>query len=185
MNLLASPASSLIDPFQSHIDLRFTFQITGKKGNMASTPNTSRRKASKRKRAGLKKSRLVRRKTTLGSPRTTLTRKTGISKHKDRSSKNPKRHDARRALKYAKVTLLPPSMKPLEEVCGRLRPSHLLLLAASRTVYYLGSWFANLTFRTVSNKRPSRKIMSSYQREMSTSLVIAVARRRSLNGLYT
>ncbi|PLB44588.1 hypothetical protein P170DRAFT_288901 [Aspergillus steynii IBT 23096] len=80
---------------------------------MASTPNTTRRKVSK-KRAGLKKkSRPIRRPTTLGSPRTKLTRKAGISKR----IKRPKRQDPRRALKYANLAILPPPTKPFEENC--------------------------------------------------------------------
>ncbi|KAI9043995.1 DUF2293 domain-containing protein [Aspergillus affinis] len=87
---------------------------------MASTPNTLRRKVSK-KRAAVKKSRPARRQTTLGSPRTKLTRKAGISKRKGRS-KNPKRQDARRALKYAKLGILPPPTKPFEENCFQRTP---------------------------------------------------------------
>ncbi|KAK1138314.1 hypothetical protein N8T08_002855 [Aspergillus melleus] len=74
------------------------------------------------KRAAVKKSRTARRQTTiLGSPRTKLTRKAGISKRKDRS-KNPKREVARRTLKYTKLGILPPSTKPFEENCFKQMP---------------------------------------------------------------
>ncbi|KAH8433513.1 DUF2293 domain-containing protein [Aspergillus melleus] len=81
----------------------------------------SRKKVSK-KRAAVKKSRPARRQTTiLGSPRTKLTRKAGISKRKDRS-KNPKREVARQTLKYTKLGILPPSTKPFEENCFKQMP---------------------------------------------------------------
>ncbi|KAA8651405.1 hypothetical protein EYZ11_009222 [Aspergillus tanneri] len=87
---------------------------------MASTTNSSRRKSS-RKLAGHRKSRTTRQPTTLGSPRSILTRANGISKRSGHN-RNAGRNGGRQAWKYSKFGLIPPSTEPFEENCFEREP---------------------------------------------------------------